>query len=200
MGPKRSIQWVGSLEPILKWNKAKFAANLSALEGNARALKAGYRFAETSGVFGVRYHVPKAPLPPGTYRHITGTEGVMQVSEGGFTIKRSKMPKAPGIGGWDSLDTYPKEMQQKLLDAYNKKYSKEDQTPVELSPITYKAPDGYDGHLDHFTNFFDSVRTGKPVVEDAVFGFRAAAPCLACNDSYFQNKVIRWDAVNMKLT
>ena len=133
------------------------------------------------------------------YTKITGTEGVMQVSEGGFTIKRSKMPKAPGIGGWDSLDTYPKTMQEKLLDAYNKKYSKEEQTSPELPPITYKTPDGYDEHLDHFTNFFDSIRTGKPVVEDPVFGFRAAAPCLACNESYFQNKVILWDAVNMKV-
>ena len=133
------------------------------------------------------------------YTKITGTEGVMQVSEGGFTIKRSKMPKAPGIGGWDSLDTYPKTMQEKLLDAYNKKYSKEEQTSPELPPITYKTPDGYDEHLDHFTNFFDSIRTGKPVVEYPVFGFRAAAPCLACNESYFQNKVILWDAVNMKV-
>jgi hypothetical protein len=90
-------------------------------------------------------------------------------------------------------------MQQQLLDAYNKKYSKEDQASPDLPAITYKTPDGYDGHLDHFTNFFDSVRTGKPVVEDAVFGFRAAAPCLACNESYFQNRVIYWDAVNMKV-
>jgi hypothetical protein len=45
----------------------------------------------------------------------------------------------------------------------------------------------------------DSIRTGKPVVEDAVFGFRAAAPALACNESYFRNKVIHWDPVNMKV-
>ena len=45
----------------------------------------------------------------------------------------------------------------------------------------------------------DSIRNGKPVVEDAVFGFRAAAPCLACNDSYFQNKVIHWDPENMRI-
>jgi hypothetical protein len=37
------------------------------------------------------------------------------------------------------------------------------------------------------------------VVEDAVFGFGAAAPALACNESYFQNKIINWDAENMKL-
>jgi hypothetical protein len=43
------------------------------------------------------------------------------------------------------------------------------------------------------------MRTGKPVIEDAVFGFRAAAPCLAANESYFQKKIIHWDPVNMKL-
>jgi hypothetical protein len=37
------------------------------------------------------------------------------------------------------------------------------------------------------------------VVEDAAFGFRAAAPALACNESYFQKKIIQWDPVNMKL-
>jgi hypothetical protein len=58
---------------------------------------------------------------------------------------------------------------------------------------------GYNANLDHFTNFFDAVRTGKPVTEDAVFGFRAAAPALACNESYFTKKIIKWDPVNMKL-
>ncbi len=81
-------------------------------------------------------------------------------------------------------------MQQKLLDAHNKKYTKEDQKAQVLPDVTYVA---------HFTNFIENVRTGKPVVEDAVFGFRAAAPCLACNESYFQNKVIHWDGDKMKL-
>jgi len=58
---------------------------------------------------------------------------------------------------------------------------------------------GYSDHLDHFTNFFDSVRTGKAVVEDPVFGLRAAAPALSCNESYFQQKIISWDPENMKL-
>jgi len=37
------------------------------------------------------------------------------------------------------------------------------------------------------------------VVEDPVFGFRAAAPCLIANESYFQHKIVHWDAMNMKL-
>ncbi len=70
----------------------------------------------------------------------------------------------------------------------------------QLKTILYfKAPEGYSDHLDHFTNFFDSMRTGKPVVEDATFGYRAAAPALSCNESYFQKKIIQWDPVNMKL-
>ena len=109
------------------------------------------------------------------------------------------MPKAPGIGGYDALDTYPQAMQQELLNAYNQKYTKEDQIAPSKPPINYKNPDGYDEHFDHFVNFFESIRSNKPLVEDAVFGFRAAAPCLACNDSYFQKKILYWDPVNMKL-
>lgn len=130
---------------------------------------------------------------------ITGTEGVMELfGEGGFRIHRSKMPKAPGIGGWDSLETYPEAMQKELMEAYNKKWSKEDQQRPKLDDINYRAQDD-DAHYNHFFNFFEGIRSGKPIVENAEFGFRAAAPCLACNDSYFENKVIHWDPVNMKL-
>jgi hypothetical protein len=65
--------------------------------------------------------------------------------------------------------------------------------------INFSAPAGYDEHLDHFTNFFDAVRSGKSPVEDAVFGFRAAAPALACNQSYFDKQIIHWDPDKMKL-
>jgi predicted dehydrogenase len=134
------------------------------------------------------------------FTKITGTEGVMEMGWSGFTVKRRKMSKAPGIGGWDSFGTYTTDMQQKLMDAYNKKYTDSDKKADHLTDITYAAPEKYDEHLEHFNNFFNSVRTGAPVVEDAVFGLRAAGPCLACNESYFQNKVIHWDAEKMKMS
>jgi predicted dehydrogenase len=130
---------------------------------------------------------------------LVGEEGVMDIRGNSFTVHHSLMPKAPGIGGWDALTTYPKAMQEELLKQYNLKYTAEDQKVPEKPDFTYKAPDDYDEHLDHFTNFFESIRTGKPVVEDAVFGYRAAAPCLACNDSYFEKKIIFWDPEEMKL-
>jgi hypothetical protein len=85
------------------------------------------------------------------------------------------------------------------MDDYNKRYNEAQRARQKQPDVTYHAPDGYSASNDHFANFFDSVRNGTKVVEDAVFGFRAAAPCLACNDSYFQNKVINWDAENMKI-
>ena len=128
-----------------------------------------------------------------------GSEGVIDMSGNGFTINHNLLPKAPGIGGYDALDTYPAVMQDELLKAYGQKYTDEDKKRPVKPPVTYKNPDGYDEHFDHFVNFFEGIRSQKPIVEDAAFGFRAAAPCLACNDSYFQKKIVYWDPVAMKL-
>lgn len=128
-----------------------------------------------------------------------GSEGVLEMGYNGFTIRHHKMAAAPGIGGWDALSTYPQAMQDELKRQYNQRYTPEQQQSSSPAPTVYQLPEGYDEHLDHFTNFFNSVRTGSPVVEDPIFGFRAAAPCLAANESYFQNKIVNWDPVNMKL-
>jgi len=127
-----------------------------------------------------------------------GDEGTIVINGDGLTVHHSKMPEAPGIGGWDALTTYPEAMQETLKKQYNQKYTAEQQRRKNEPDIVYKEPDNYDAHLQHHINFFDSVRTGKPPVEDAVFGFRAAAPALACNESYFKNKIIHWDPVEMK--
>ncbi len=128
-----------------------------------------------------------------------GEEGTMDIGGNEVKVHHSIMSKAPGIGGWDALETYPKAMQEKLLKAYNQQYSKDQQKRITKSDIIYKQPNDFDEHVQHHTNFFDGVRTGTPVVEDATFGFRAAAPCLACNDSYFEKKIIRWHPEQMKI-
>ena len=67
--------------------------------------------------------------------------------------------------------------------------------------VKYSAAKGYKGaHYDHFNNFFNSIRTGKAVIEDAVFGYRAAAPALLCNDSYVDDKSVYWDPIKMMLS
>jgi hypothetical protein len=110
-----------------------------------------------------------------------------------------KTPKAPGFGGYDSLFTFSKSMQDQMQKDYDAKWTTEQRKRPSKEDINFKVPTGYDDHLDHFTNFFDAIRTGKKVVEDAEFGFRAAVPALACNESYLTKKIIKWDPVNMKL-
>lgn len=128
-----------------------------------------------------------------------GEEGIIEIKNNGLTVHHSIMPKAPGFGGYDAVFTYPKAMQDNLTTAYKQKYTDDEKKAVQKADITFKAPAGYSEHLDHHTHFFDAIRGGAPVVEDAEFGFRAAAPALACNASYFEKKIINWDPVNMKL-
>ncbi|HEY4111680.1 Gfo/Idh/MocA family oxidoreductase [Puia sp.] len=134
----------------------------------------------------------------GSLRFI-GSEGVLEMTDNGFTIHHQKMSVAPGIGGWDSLETYPKAMQEQLMKQYNARYTPAQREGTARQPTVYKLPDNYDEHLDHLTHFFESVRNGKPVVEDPVFGFRACAPCLLANQSYFHGNAIRWDPAAMKI-
>jgi predicted dehydrogenase len=128
-----------------------------------------------------------------------GSEGVMEVKGNNLNIHHSLMPEAPGFGGYDSLFTFSKSIQDEMQKEYDAKWTEAQKKRPTKEDVVFKAPEGYSDHLDHFTNFFDAIRTGKPVVEDATFGFRAAAPALSCNESYFQKKIIKWDPVSMKL-
>jgi predicted dehydrogenase len=130
---------------------------------------------------------------------LIGDEGVLKIGGRDLELTHSIMPEAPGIGGWDAFETYPLAMQEELRKQYNSRYSQADHQRPQKEPIRFVNPAGYDDHLDHFMNFFEAIRTGKPVIEDISFGFRAAAPCIACNESYFQQKIIHWDPVQMKL-
>ena len=130
---------------------------------------------------------------------LIGSEGIMVIDDSNLTVSHSLMPEAPGFGGYDSVFTFSKAMQEEMQKEYNAKWTAAQRKRPTKPDVVFKAPANYDDHLDHFTNFFDAVRGGKKVVEDAEFGFRAAAPALACNDSYFNKKLIRWDPVNMKL-
>lgn len=130
---------------------------------------------------------------------LVGSEGVIEINGNNLTVKHSLMPEAPGFGGYDSLFTFSKSLQAEMQKDYEAKWTAEQRKRKTKDDIIFKVPAGYSDHLDHFTNFFDSIRTGKKVVEDAEFGFRAAAPALSCNESYFTKKIIRWDPVKMVL-
>jgi predicted dehydrogenase len=126
----------------------------------------------------------------------TGTEGTLQISGDTVVVRRSPRPPTPD----HNIGTFANAMQEKFLAEFQKSYP-----PVHPSgepaaqEETYAAPPGYGDSYDHFKNFFEAVRSRRPVVEDAVFGFRAAGAALLWNMSYEQGKIIQWDPDAMKI-
>ncbi len=126
----------------------------------------------------------------------TGSEGTMEIGGGWVSITRVPREKEPGY----TIESFPLAMQKAIVEDYKKKYPL--QHPVGPPPAgfeKYVAPEGYLDSYDHFANFFASVRSRKPVVEDAVFGYRAAGAALLSNLSMEKGTVAHWDPDAMKL-
>lgn len=134
----------------------------------------------------------------GEQTRFIGTEGVLDMGWNDFSIKKHKLPAAPGYGGWDTYNTFTKEQQAAFEKQYNAKFPPATRKG-DTSESKFAPPAGYDDRFDHFVNFFEAMRSGKKVVEDATFGLRAAGPALLTNESYFKKQVINWDAEKMKI-
>ncbi|MGH3440471.1 MAG: 2-oxoacid:acceptor oxidoreductase subunit alpha [Nitriliruptorales bacterium] len=60
------------IDSTIAWLEKKFAARPAIAEANARAIRSGYNFGETTELFAHTYEVKPAKLPPGRYRNISG--------------------------------------------------------------------------------------------------------------------------------
>lgn len=135
----------------------------------------------------------------GSHIRLIGSEGVMTVSGGGIHIEKSKLDPNPGYGGWDSYFTFSSASQKEYKKWYEANFPNPPAAMNSPKEMNFTAPRGYSDHLDHFINFFNGIRNGGQIVEDATFGLRAAGPALASNKSYFENRIINWDPKNMKV-
>jgi predicted dehydrogenase len=149
------------------------------------------------------FDYPQAPQHPGfnlslrcnfvdgtsgsTYLKLVGSEGSMDVDWERVTVKRNSNPR--------NDDAF---LQEKTKDGGPAYADRKRMLPPK--EMVYQVEDGYEGaHYDHFAGFFNAIRNNRTVVEDAKFGYRAAAPALLCNDSYFNDTVLKWDPIEMKL-
>jgi predicted dehydrogenase len=126
---------------------------------------------------------------------LVGSEGVLTIEGQGLTLSKNPRPAEPGY----TIDTFPKALQEQFLKDYRAKYP---DTGPQLQPGSsevYRAPRNYNDTEHHFQNFFASIQSGAPMVEDAVFGLRAGGPAVVCNLSYFEGRPFKWDPVAMKV-
>lgn len=144
--------------------------------------------------FNVLLHVNfKSSLPEESFGvKFIGSDGVMTTGYDGIKVERVPRPNEFDY----TVDSLANAMQQKLRTEWNEKHADADLQVKPDSAETYDTST-QDAHLEHHKNFYRSIRDGRPLIEDATFGLRAAGPALLTNESYFQKKVVTWDPQTM---
>jgi predicted dehydrogenase len=126
---------------------------------------------------------------PETYR-FQGPKGILEVTEFGLTY-------TPQTGKDSGPSYYDAGFPHAMREAYEKKWHEENDPKMGREPmpesLSFRGPD-YDDMKPHLWNFFEAVRSRRPVVEDAVFGHNAALACHMANESYFRKTAVVWDA------
>ena len=122
-----------------------------------------------------------------TILKLIGSEGAMDIGWDSVTLRRNK--------NFSSDDPF---FIEKMKQAGTPLSDRKRILPQE--EYTFAAEKGYmGGPYDHFVNFFNAIKTNGKVAEDAIFGYRAAAPALLCNDSYNNDTAILWNPEKMQL-
>jgi len=126
-----------------------------------------------------------------------GTEGILTIGNG-VTVSKTPRESEPGY----TIDTFPKPTQEQFLKKYYEEHPRTTPTADAIRPQVedrYLPPQGYSDHRDHHRNFLAAVRSRRPIVENAVFGLRAAGPALLSNISYCERRICKWDPETMEV-
>src|SRR5687767_76156 len=116
-----------------------------------------------------------------------GSKGLLEVNSGSITFT----PQSGKDGG---PSYYTNSFPRAMRNEYQQKWREQNalkpgmQAPV-TEVISFRGP-GYDAVQPHLWNFFEAVRTRKPVIEDAVFGHHAALACHLANESHFKKSAV----------
>jgi len=126
-------------------------------------------------------------IPEG-YRFM-GSKGILDVNSDQLTFtSQTGKDEAPS---WYA-GSFPKA----LRDSYFKQWHEEHDMSLEREKVvegtTFKGAN-YNEVKPHLWNFFQAVRSRKPVMENAVFGHHAALACHMANESYFRKSGVYWD-------
>jgi hypothetical protein len=91
------------------------------------------------------------------------------------------------------LSTFPQSVQDEFVRQYDRRFYAMPRNINEPREVVYTPPEDYDDRDDHWANLIAAMRDGKPIVEDATYGLKAAGPSLAANESYFSGRIVNWD-------
>jgi hypothetical protein len=122
-----------------------------------------------------------------------GSDGVMTTGYDGIRIEKSPVDKTPDYEN----STFAKAEREKLISDYLSENPNPSETVAERDVQIFDTSISQ-MQLEHHKNFYRSIREGRPLIEDGVFGLRAAGPALLTNISLFEKTIAYWDPVDMK--
>jgi predicted dehydrogenase len=126
-----------------------------------------------------------------------GSEGVLTLGRE-LTLARVPREAEPG----HTANTFSKATADEFMRQYRQQYPARAANADSMRPHSeerFTAPSSHDAWLEHHRAFLNAVRSRKPLIEDATFGFRAAGPAVLSNVSYFEERVCKWDPEAMKM-
>jgi predicted dehydrogenase len=125
---------------------------------------------------------------PESYRFM-GSKGILD-------IFGEQIMFTPQSGKDEAPSYYSGGFPHAMREAYIKQWHAEHDPAVGHEPvvetIVFKSLQ-FDDLKPHLWNFFQAVKSRKPVTEDATFGYHAALACHMANESYFRNSAVYWD-------
>ncbi len=127
-----------------------------------------------------------------------GTKGTLTIKDNSLSYKPQDTrpePEGYSIYGW------PAELRNQYLKQWHDEHPRPKAlaSAVDFDGEDYVTPPGYNDTADHQANFYNAVRTRKPVVENEVFGNNTAIGCHLANFSYFERDVAVWDGNARKI-
>jgi predicted dehydrogenase len=131
---------------------------------------------------------------PEIYR-FQGSKGILELTEFSLTF----YPQ-PGVDTAPSYyaSGFPRAMREEYFKKWHQEHDPVPGKEPALEGVTYRS-DSWDEEKPHLWNFFQAVRSRKPVVEDAVFGHNAALACHMANESYFRKSAVYWDTASKSI-
>jgi len=124
-----------------------------------------------------------------------GSKGILELTE--FGLNYSPQPGVDLSPSYYS-GSFPSRLRTPYLAHWHEEHDpKPGQEPAPES-LSFKGND-YDDLRPHLWNFFEAVRSRKPVLQDAVFGHNAALGCHMANESYFRKMPVYWDSASQTI-
>jgi predicted dehydrogenase len=125
---------------------------------------------------------------PETYRFM-GSKGILDITEFQVTFTpQSGKDESPSY----YTTSYPHAMREQYLKEWHAEHDPAPGHEPAPESVIYKSV-SFDEVKPHLWNFFQAVKSRKPVAEDAVFGHHAALACHMASESYFRQTAVHWD-------